>query len=54
MPSLLDRMSDLCKRSRCWIACCGGTIVVIEKDDASSEEEEKPVDTNKNTKKDDT
>jgi len=53
MPSLLDRMSDLCKRSRCWIACCGGTIVVIEKDDASSEEE-KPVDTNKNTKKDDT
>lgn len=29
----LPTLSDLCKRLRCFIACCGGTVVI--RDDAA-------------------
>lgn len=38
MPSP-GRISDLCKRLRCWIVCCGGTVLVV--DDADTQEKEK-------------
>ena len=43
MPSPAAQVSDLCKRFRCWIVCCGGTVVVQdakEKDPVEQEEKE--------------
>ena len=37
MPSP-GRVSDLCKRFRCWIACCGGTVLVIDDPNADTQE----------------
>ena len=34
------RISDLCKRFRCWIACCGGTVVVIDDNVDSPKQED--------------
>ena len=48
MPSPV-KVSDLCRRLRCLVACCGGTVVIVEDAetkedamDAQEDEKERP------------